>query len=253
MTRLYLILTTLIIALSGCNPRTDFRRYIPEKVDKFSRDFISEIHKGNIDSCLSFVLPGMNNDSGRVYLERTYSNISNLELNSCSIISAKKSSYPGKDRITNYSIGYEYAAGDKFLYFSIGVREQKERLTITSFIGTIKEESLSQVNEFTFKDKGFTHYLFLIFTILIPAFIVLTIIYAAVAKIKMKWLWLTGMLFGFMKFSINWTTGQIGYKLLSFSILGSGFIKSGSVTPWILSFSIPVVAIAFWIMRRRLI
>ena len=111
------------------------------------------------------------------------------------------------------------------------------------------DESISKVTAFSFNNKEFTHYLFLGYAILIPIFILITLIFVIKTKLDKKWLWIIGSLFGFMKFSINWTTGEIGFKLINFSFLGAGFTKSGDIAPWIITFSIPIVAIVFWFKR----
>lgn len=239
----------LTIGLFSCNPQIDFGKIVPTHVDKFATGFITHIQNGNIDTCLTLVQPDMNNENGRQFLTNTYNNILTFNLDSCRIINARKTSMMGDNGFTNYGIDYEYTAGDKFLYFTFGIREQDNNLMITAFDGRIMDNSLSKAHAFTLKDKGFLHYLFLFFAILIPIFILITLIFVIKTKLKRKWLWIIGVLFGFIKFSINWTTGQVGFSLINISILGAGYSKSGNIAPWILSFSIPIVAIIFWYKR----
>ena len=59
------------------------------------------------------------------------------------------------------------------------------------------------------------------------------------------------MLFGIISFRLNWTTGDFEFQLLNIRLLGAGFLRSGTVAPWILSFAIPVGAILFWIKRSK--
>ena len=239
----------LIICLSGCNPKFNFSKIVPDNVNKFATGFISEIHKGNVDSCLTMMSPEMNNENGKQFLTNTYSNIRAFSIDTFSIIRARKTSMLGEDGFTNYRIDYEYKTGTKFLYFNFGIREQNEEMKVTAFDGRIMDDSLSKIYAFTFKDKGFLHYLFLFLAILIPVFIIITLIAAIKTKLTKKWLWIIGILFGFIKFSINWTTGQVGFSLINMSFLGAGFSKAGIIAPWILSFSIPIVAIVFWYKR----
>ena len=241
----------LVLILTGCNFKLDYKKIVPDTIDKFANEFIGYVHKGNIDSCLALVLPEMNTDDGRKFLLNCYSNINSLSLDSVKIINANKTSLMGKDGFTNYWIDYEYNINPNFLYCKIGIREQNGRLSVTAFDGTILDESLSKTHNFTFKDKGIKHFLFFSISILVPVFILITLFFAIRTKLNKKWLWIIGTLFGFMKFSINWTTGQIGFSLINFSILGAGIVKSGNVAPWILSFSIPLVSIIFWIRKLK--
>lgn len=250
MKRLIYLLPILSFGLFSCNPQIDFGKIIPSHVDKFATEFITQIQNGNIDTCLTLVQPEMNNENGRQFLTNTYNNILSFDLDSCRIINARKTRMMGDNGFTNYGIEYEYAVGAKLLYFSFGIREQNNNLLITAFDGRILDVSLSKAHEFSLKDKGLLHYLFLIFAILIPVFILISLIFVIKTKqLKRKWLWIIGVLFGFMKFSINWTTGQVGFSLIHISILGAGYSKSGNIAPWILSFSLPIIAIIFWYRR----
>lgn len=249
MKKIIYLTALMIIGLTGCNPKIDFSKIVPDNVNNFATGFISEIHKGNIDTCLTLVSTEMNNDNGRQFLTNTYTNIQNFSIDSFSIINARKTTMLGENGFSNYGIDYEYKVGSKFLYFTFGIREQNGKLIITAFDGRMMDDSLSKVHAFTLKDKGLLHYLFLFFAILIPIFIIITLIVAIKTKLSKKWLWIIGILFGFIKFSINWTTGQVGFSLINISILGAGFSKSGNIVPWILSFSLPIVAIIFWYKR----
>lgn len=249
MKKNFLLLLVFSIGLISCNPQIDFKKYVPKTVDNFATDFIKQIHKGEIDTCMKLVLPEMNNEKGRQFLTNVYSNIRTYSIDSFRIISARKNTLFGSDGFTNYGIDYEYNVGNKFLYFTFGIKEQNNKLTIIAFDGTIMEDSLEKVNAFTFKDKGFIHFMFLGFAILIPVFIIITLIFAIRTKLNKKWLWIIGILFGFIQFSLNWTTGQFGFKLINISILGAGIAKGGNVAPWIISFSLPIIGIYFWYKR----
>lgn len=182
-------------------------------------------------------------------MNNCYSFIRQYSIDSFRIINARKKTLYGQNGFTDYLIEYEYTLQDKYLYQNIGIRKQDGIFTVVSFDGYIYEQSLDNINKFTLRNKGFVHYVFLCLAILIPIFIIVTLIIAIRTKLKTKWLWIIGILFGFIKFSINWTTGQVGFSLINISILGAGFSKSGKIAPWILSFSIPIVAIIFWYKR----
>lgn len=236
----------LIIVLTSCNPKIDYSKYIPTQVNNFATGFITNIHNGNIDTCLTQVSPEMNNENGRQFLLKANSKIQTFAIDSFSIINASKTSLLGKNGFTNYWIEYEYKLGTEFIYFTFGISNENQKLTVTAFDAKILDNSLSKTYAFSLRNKGIVHYIFLCFIILIPIFIIVTLIAAIRTKMQRKGLWLIGIIFGFLKLSINWTTGQIGYSLINFSILGAGFSKQGNSAPWILSFSIPIVAIIFW-------
>jgi len=247
--RFYLFLIIPVLELVGCKPIINTNNIVPSHVDKFATGFISELHNGNIENCLVLVHPEMNNEKGRQFLTTTFYKIKPFLIDSFRMINANRTIMYGDDGFTNYSIDYEYFVGDKFLYFNLGISEQNNRLKITQFDYKLMDESFSKLTAFSFENKDFTHYLFLAYALLIPIFIIITLIFVIQTKLYRKWLWIVGCLIGFMKFSINWTTGQVGFKLIGISFLGAGFTKAGDIAPWIITFSIPIIAIIFWLKR----
>jgi hypothetical protein len=243
------LLTLLVGLLFSCNPSIDFKKIVPQQVDKFATGFVDDIKQGNIEECLLKVIPEMNNQAGRDYLTNSFKSIQSLQIDSSRIINARQQTLMGENGFTNYSIDYEYFVKGKHLYFTFGIREQKGKLSITAFDGRFFETSLTEIHSFTLDKKGFVHYLFLAFAVLIPIFILVTLVFAIRTRLTKKWLWIIGILLGFIKLSINWTTGQVGFQLISFQILGAGFSKQGLVAPWTLSFTLPIVAMIFWIKR----
>jgi hypothetical protein len=241
------LLLLVVGLLFSCDNNVDFRTIVPQNVDKFATDFIADIKEMKIEECMSRVIPEMNNQGGREYLTNTFRNIQALKIDSIRIINARVQTLMGDNGFTKYSVDYEYFVKDKHLYFSVETREEKGKLLISGFDGRIFETSLTEIHSFTLDNKGFMHYLFLAFAVIVPLFIVVTLIFAIRTKLNKKWLWIIGILFGFVKFTINWTTGQVGFQIINFQILGAGFSKQGLVAPWTLSFTIPVVAIYFWI------
>ena len=107
---------------------------------------------------------------------------------SFSIINASSTTVYIENGFTNYWIDYEYKVNDKFLYFSFGIKEQNGQLTVISFDGRLMDNSLSKEHAFTFENIGISHYIFLGFVILIPIFIIITLVFAIGTKIKKKWL-----------------------------------------------------------------
>lgn len=240
------------LGLSGCKSNIDIADFSPTHVDKFARDFVSLIHDGQIDSCLSLSHPDVINDAAVNFLENTFKNIRSFRLDTFKLINAQKTHFMGDtDEFTDYAIDYEYYEVDKYVYFSFRIREQNDKLVLTAFNGNILGISLSEIHSFTLNDKGFLHYLFLVISILIPIFILVTIVFILFSDFKLKWLWIIGAIFGFGKFIINWTTGQFMLQPISIMLIGAGYKKSGLVAPWMISFSIPIVAILFWIKRTQ--
>lgn len=114
-------------------------------------------------------------------------------------------------------------------------------------------KSLQEINRFSFKDKRSIHYFFFIMLILVPLFIFISIFFCIKTPLKRKWLWIIFILLGFVAFKLNWTSGDYEIQILQFKLLGAGIINYGVISPWILSFSVPIGAIIFWFKRFKII
>lgn len=227
-------------------------KMIPEKADKYANEFLTDlIIKGNVDKCYDQFDTQIKNEEAKTFLINSNNNLAGKEIVNKRIIGSRWTTvYSGKST-TNYLLDYEYQFKDFWVYFSFNIIEKENSFKILGFNGQVFENSLSEANEFTFKGKSFKHYVFFTIAILIVLFIIFTEIFVIKSKIKKKWLWIIGVLIGLIGFQLNWTTGEIGFQLIHFKILGAGFSKTGIIAPWILSFAIPVFAIAFWVKIFR--
>ncbi len=153
-----------------------------------------------------------------------------------------------------YFFTYQYEYEQKWILVNVGFRKtSSERKEIVFFNVTPIDQSLQETHRFSLQGKDSIHYIFLFICVACPLFILYTLITCIRTKLKKrKWLWIIFILVGFVQFSLNWTTGQIWAKLLSFQILGAGAVTASVYAPWILSFSIPVGAIIFWIKLKNI-
>jgi hypothetical protein len=253
MRRLFYLTIILTIGLIGCNGSGDPLGLVPDHVNKFAINFIDQVHDGNIDTCLTMVSNDMKDTNGRGFLNDLHNSIKYSRLDSCRIINSSKTSVYGGDKYDIYKIEYEYFVDSRFQYYNFSIKEKPDSLIILGFKAGQFETTLADQNAFTLKGKGFIHFFFLIFCILIPTFCIITIIFAFKSKIKLRWLWIIGIAVGLMRFSLNWTTGEFDYQLTNASFLGAGFVKYGIEGQWIFFISVPLFAIIFWFRRKTLI
>ncbi len=116
---------------------------------------------------------------------------------------------------------------------------------LTGFDIRVASEQELAVNKLTLAGKGLAHYVFLAGMILSPALML-----AAVAKLvsvngrRRRLWWALPAIIGVCVFRMNWTTGEYVFSPLHIMLLGVGAttIPTG-FDPWMMSFSIPVVAI----------
>jgi hypothetical protein len=109
-------------------------------------------------------------------------------------------------------------------------------------------EGQAAAARFTLAGKTPAHYLILAGAVLSAA---LCLGSAVVAGFRRRWGWMILNLFGIGQFTLNWTTGAVGFQPIYFAIFGAGFLKGmGPADPlWIMA-SFPIPAVLFWSLGR---
>lgn len=113
-----------------------------------------------------------------------------------------------------------------------------------------------KVNAFTFEGKTPLHFGFLAATVLAPALMIAAIVKVVRRKgLRRKWLWIILALAGAATFQMNWTTGAVAVNL-TLQLIGAGVMTTApGLTPWILTFTLPIgailILIGFWANPAR--
>lgn len=242
-----------IILLSSCNTSDKIsEKDIPKEADLYAKTFVNNLIIGEIDTCYAQFDKQFQNLELKKFLLKLNQTILNKKMIGLSILQYSINSIYSDNPMTQYELVYEYHYPEFYLYYTFLIQKVDGKMSIYHLNISSLNKSIKEINRFTFKDKGFIHYFFFIIMILIPLFIIITIIFCFKTPMKRKWLWILFILIGFVGFKLNWTTGYSEIQLVHFKILGAGFIKYGAVNPWIVSFSIPLGAILFWVKRARI-
>ena len=101
-------------------------------------------------------------------------------------------------------------------------------------------DSLQATNTFTFENRSFKHYVFIMLLVAIPVLIIYAVFLLFRTPLKRKWLWLPFILVEFVQFTLNWTTSAIEFKPFSFILLGVGMVTSSPYAPWMITVSFPL-------------
>jgi hypothetical protein len=155
----------------------------------------------------------------------------------------------------SYNVTHQYAYEGKWVISNV-VWTDKGNATrqILGMNITPLDQSLQEIHAFTFRRAGLAHYLVLIAAMVIPVFVLVTLVVCIRTKLpRRKWLWVLFILVGFGQVSLNWTTGETAVRPLHFQLFGAGVSFGGLYGPWMLMVSVPVGAIAFWFKRRRML
>jgi len=124
--------------------------------------------------------------------------------------------------------------------------------TIKSF--RVHQAPINLMSLYPFRIFGMRplHYLVLVSSIFVPVFILFTVVAIVRSSRRRKWLWVLFAAIGIGKFGLQWLVGgRWFFQPIAFQILGASVFKNPMYEPWVLSVSLPLGAILFWVTNRR--
>lgn len=164
-------------------------------------------------------------------------------------VSANSVTVNGETR-TFKAFNYELGAGSHWAILQILLRTEGDRPLLAGIHVVQADRSPTAAHAFSLRGKSAVHYLWLAAMLAAVATSVTSFVLILRTRgLRLKWLWAVGSLLGFIGFQLNWTTGEWGIWALSIHLLGAGATQNGPLLPWVMTFAIPVVAIAFLAAR----
>jgi hypothetical protein len=254
-----LLILLIAIGLYGCNIPTELP--VPERAkpaDKFARKFIDKLLTGQLDSAFSDIDPETLNDQSKEFISNTTKNINGAKVKKYIVVEVNSTTglTANTGEFTTYRLAYEYQFEKGYVLFTTTIKQKDSQFSILAFNGEFLSGPLVELTKFTLKGKTIIHYVFLVFFITVPIFLLATLSFMLFSKmtVKKKLVWaFIIILVSLPRFTINWGNGQFDFALLNFSLQGSSFYKPTLYSFWLLSFNIPIGAIVFWFKRRSLL
>jgi hypothetical protein len=155
---------------------------------------------------------------------------------------------------TMKALNYEMGSGRQWTYFQIILRESGRVTNIVGWHATPVDSQPTAAANFSFGGKGAINYVWIVAMLAATLTSLIALVLAIRSKgLRNRWLWIVGSIVGLGQFSLNWATGAWGIRPIAFSLFGSAFVKASPFDPWILSFSLPIVAVVFLLLRLRLV
>lgn len=244
----------LTLLITSCDQKALIRKMTPDAEDKFAREFIKNVRQGHIAEATIMTDSTIQNAQGLEGLTALSNMCKGGELKSLDVVGVYtffSAGSNGNRRAVNLTYQIELSTG--WFAGTVQVVEKSGTKSITIARFQPISTSLDRLNAFTFSNRGFIHYLFIFLSLAVLLFNLWSLILCARTKIaKRKWLWIVFILFNFVTFKLNWTTGETDFAPLSFLLMGAAILKQGITAPWVLSFALPLGAITFLIRRKEL-
>ena len=244
---LVLIALGLVMPLAGCDAQTLMKKFTPVEESAVARRHLDDIQSGNFAPVLKQIAPENRAQFAKL-LPQMKALVPDEKPKSVKIIGSRTAHNPSA---VVYALTYEYEYSRIWLVAQIVLERGGKELKITGIHFTPLAESVEHFNRFTLFDKGILHYGFMLAAILILIFVISTAVVCWRTRIpKRKWLWMAFVLLGLGSFTLNWTSGEITYQVISFVLLGVGY-RQELYGPWLLQIGLPIGAAAFWLRRKN--
>lgn len=246
-----IILGLLLLLMFGCSQEAMMEKLIPKEEVEFSKKYLSLFQSRNFEEISKRLNPQLRTENLSSQLEQVAKFFPPDPPRNVELVGSHTLKSNDKWQ-ANISFQYEFSSSWLIANISLE-RIGGGELIVNSVNVNPIQDSLENINKFTLKGKGPTHFVFLALIFFLPAFIIFTFIVCLRTRIKKrKWLWAIFILLGYGQFSLNWTTGAGSVKPIYFQILGAGFMSAGKYAPWILSISFPLGAILFWVRKGKM-
>jgi hypothetical protein len=245
------VLTAAVLATVACDQRAAFDRLVPKDDAAFAMTTFDALRQGNVAAVETLLDQSVPRDTARPQLEQVSTVLGPAAPQDAHVIGAFTNTVNGETTYVTLTLEYRFA--QRWVVASMALHRVGNVRTIDALHVQPTVDSQEHLNQFTFIGKSAAHYVMLSLAILVPAFIVVTLVVLWRTPMpRRKWLWGIFVAIGIGQFTFNWTTGQAGFQLLQVALLGGGFAKPGPYGPLLLSVAVPIGAVVFLARRRQL-
>jgi hypothetical protein len=244
MRLLVLLLTAMILA--GCTPEELLQRISTPERQAEAKLHIDQLRRHDFDAIERALAPELVTAQLRNELETMAGLLPAQEPTSIKLVGAQSMTDDG----TTVNSTFEYRFGSKWFLINVAVRERGADRKIVGFHVSPEEGPVAELNRFSLAGKSPAHYFVLAVAVANVALTVIAAYFCARTRMARKWRWMLFILFGFTRFSINWSSGEWSFDPLYFQLFSAGAFAA-PFGPWIISISVPVGAIWFLATRGK--
>lgn len=239
-----------LLLLSGCDQQALVDRLTPTNEGAIAKQLLAEIAASKFDQVEPQLDPKLRDDQLVNRLKEIATQFPTDAAESMTVLGSQTLKTAQFER---FDLTFEYAYPDKWLWANVLLERREGKLLVLGIHVNSLPEPLEKTNRFTLSGKGPVQYIFLVFAMAVPIFVLATLVICIRTRIsRRKWAWVIFVSLGLTQLSLNWTTGQLWFSAFYFSLLGGGFSKAIPAAPAMFHVGVPLGAIIFLLRRKRL-
>lgn len=219
--------------------------------NKFSRDYVSLLETGDTGRCAALLSPRLQPGAAR-NLPKLESGLKGLgEARDFHLLNVSYLNIPGsREKIRRLVYYADFEKGSVLFQIALQ-RKVGSGFWIDLCEYSPLDKPFSEAVRFDFGGKPLLNYLFLLGMLLIGLFSIWTVAQCLRSNVRLKWLWVVFILFGFSKFGLNWNDGSLDFNLFGLQVFSAGLAKASIAEPWMVWMSFPLGATLFYIFKNR--
>ena len=250
--RAFLLLVTAWL-LSGCgDQKAAFEMMLPKDEVEIAQQVLTEARAGNAAAIKSRMDPefvGPSFDADMAHMLALFPPGEPLSIKPVGMFTTAVNG-----SVTTYNLTFEHRYPDSWLLGSVQLRKKEDETRLIGIRVQLAPKSIEEQSRFTLEGKSAVHWTVLVLAVLIPLFVVVTLVQCRRTPIaRRKWLWMLLILLSVTQFAFDWSTGVYRFQPVYVGLLGMGVLKSGPYANWVFTLAFPLGAVIFWLRRPTLL
>ena len=217
------------------------RRFTPADADVRARAYLALLTRGQLDSAAARVVPRLSGPDARRELAKIVALLNGQQFDSSRVIGAATNKVNG---VRHVNLSYEMHSAKGWSVANVATVDSANTWFVEGVSASAIPRPLEEQSRFALGGKSIRQYAWLLMSILCLGLSVGTALFLASRRAMPKrWRWVLASLIGIGGFSLNWTTGVAAVNPYLLQFGAASFTRAAPVTPWIISFAIPIGAI----------
>ncbi|MDB4889045.1 MAG: hypothetical protein JWL61_900 [Gemmatimonadetes bacterium] len=239
----------LAMALAACSSEDVIRHFTPPDADARARAYLALFTNRHVDSAVARLVPQLAGPDAERELTKVGAMLEGQQFDSTRVIGAQTNVVAG---VRHVNLSYERHAARGWIIANVATVDSAGSWFVEGVSASTIDQPLEERTRFSLRGKSARHYVWLFLTIAAAGISLATGVWIATRRAMPKrWRWVFVSLIGVGAFSLDWATGEIGVRVIHLQLASAGFMRSGPVAPWILTFGVPAGAMVALVRYAR--